>query len=118
MALDIAVSASAAGVEIAAQRSGNELQVSGIAPSPREPFDAYVVGYLPRAVTPIKRGENAGRTLTEVNVVRTIRKIGSSRDAKPEWRLPLDSLPKDAERLAILLQSPSSGAILGARLVP
>jgi hypothetical protein len=76
-----------------------------------------LIGYLPKAVTAIGRGENAGRTLTEVNVVRYVRKIGTSSDATREWRVPLDKLPKDAERVAVLLQVPASGAIVGVQSV-
>ena len=61
---------------------------------------------------------NAGRTLTEINVVRSIQKIGTSRNSTHEWKLALGRLPKDADRIAILIQSSSSGAIIGARLAP
>jgi hypothetical protein len=98
-------------------RQGPELIVHAAAPPASQQYDVYAIGYLPKAVTAIGRGENAGRTLTEVNVVRYIRKIGTSSDAAREWRLPLDKLPKDAERVAVLLQVPASGAIVGVRSV-
>ena len=78
------------------------------------PYDVYAVGYLPKAVTAIGRGENSGRTLTEVNVVRYARRIGQSGDSSESWQVPLNALPPDATRLIVLLQARGSGAILGA----
>lgn len=112
-ALSQAVKASRTALAVDTVRKGSELIVRAAAPPASEQYDVYVVGYLPKAVTAIGRGENAGRTLTEVNVVRYIRKIGTSRDATREWSVSLDRMPKDAERLAILLQQPTSGAIVG-----
>src|SRR5262249_6584003 len=102
-------------VPLDAQRVGSDLVVSVPARAPRETYDVYVIGYLPRTVTEIKRGENAGRTLTEVNVVRSIRRLGVSADKPREWRLALDSFPKDATRALVILQQPKSGPIAGAR---
>jgi hypothetical protein len=104
-------------VAVDVTRQGPELIVRAAAPPSSHQYDVYAIGYLPKAVTAIGRGENAGRTLTEVNVVRSIRKIGTSSDATREWRLALDKLPKDAERVAVLLQEPASGAIVGVRSV-
>jgi hypothetical protein len=52
-----------------------------------------------------------------VNAVRYIRRIGTSRDAARQWTVRLDKLPKDAERIAVLLQVPTSGPIVGARWI-
>lgn len=104
-------------VAVDIKRQSQELIVHAAPPPSSEQYDVYAIGYLPKAVTAIGRGENAGRTLTEVNVVRYIRKIGTSSDATREWRLPLDKLPKDAERVAVLLQEPASGAIVGVQSV-
>src|SRR5262245_40253761 len=82
-----------------------------------EAYGVYVVGYRPSAVTPVGRGENAGRTLTEVNVVRYIRKLGVSGAAAREWTFHLDSLPADAARVVVFLQSQTSGAIAGAQVI-
>jgi len=100
-----------------AQRVENDVVVRVPAGGPRESYDVYVIGYLPQAVTPIQRGENAGRTLTEVNVVRSIRRLGVSSDKPREWRLAVDSFPADATRALVLLQRPNDGPIAGARLL-
>jgi hypothetical protein len=116
-AVERALKSRGADLAVDITRQGSELIVHAPAPPSSQQYDVYAIGYLPKAVTAIGRGENAGRTLTEVNVVRYIRKIGTSTDATREWRLPLDKLPKDAERVAVLLQEPASGAIVGVRSV-
>jgi hypothetical protein len=103
------------GIEVA--REGQELRVRAAAPTASEQYAVYVIGYLPKTVTAIGRGENAGRTLTEVNVVRYIRMIGTSSDSAREWRVPLDKVPSDATRVAVLLQVPTSGEIVGVRSI-
>jgi hypothetical protein len=101
-------------VPVSAQREDRELVVRTPSRTPGEVYDVYVVGYLPRTVTPIGRGENAGRTLTEVNVVRDIRRLGQSGSTPGEWRISVDSFPKDASRAVVFLQRPGNGAIAGA----
>ena len=102
-------------VAVDAQRVAGDVVVKVPARAPRESYDVYVIGFLPLAVTEIRRGENAGRTLTEVNVVRSIRRLGVSGDKAREWRLAVDSFPKDATRALVLLQRPNDGPIAGAR---
>ncbi|MEJ0038976.1 MAG: DUF1223 domain-containing protein [Gammaproteobacteria bacterium] len=102
-------------VPLSLERSGQNLIVRTPARDGRDVYDIYVVGYLPQAVTRIGRGENAGRTLTEVNVVRYIRKIGQSSSSAGEWKFPLASLPSDASHVVVFLQKPGNGAIVGAQ---
>jgi hypothetical protein len=102
-------------VPLTLERNERELIVRTPARAQGEVYDVYVVGYLPHAVTRIGRGENAGRTLTEVNVVRYIRKIGQSSNTAGEWKLPLSSLPADATHVVVFLQKPGHGAIVGAQ---
>lgn len=98
------------------ERGAHDLIVRTPARDRGEVYDVYVVGYLPQAVTRIGRGENAGRTLTEVNVVRFIRKIGQSSSSAGEWKLPLASLPSDASQVVVFLQKPGNGLIVGAQI--
>ena len=102
-------------VALDAQRVEGDVVVRVPARAPRESYDVYVIGYLPQAVTSIKRGENAGRSLTEVNVVRSIRRLGVSGDTAREWKVAVGSFPKDATRVLVLLQRPKDGPIAGAR---
>lgn len=102
-------------VPLSLERNGQDLIVRTPARDGRDVYDVYVVGYLPQAVTHIGKGENAGRTLTEVNVVRYIRKIGQSSSSAGEWTFPLTSLPSDASHVVVFLQKPGNGAIVGAQ---
>ena len=77
-------------------------------------YDVYVIGYLPQAVTNIRRGENAGRTLKEVNVVRSIRRLGASGEAAHSWKVPLRTFPNDASRALVMLQAKGNGPIASA----
>lgn len=87
--------------------SGAALQV---AVDPAAPADAvlWLVGFDDRHETPVRRGENAGRTLVDRNVVRSLTRLdgwspgGTIAAARPE-----------GDRTAVLLQA-ADGRILGA----
>jgi hypothetical protein len=68
--------------------------------------------------TQVKRGENAGRHLTDYNIVRELRKLASW-DGRAQ-RLRLDLADGMAEGLgcAILVQGADQGPILAALAVP
>ena len=80
--------------------------------------DVVLVSYLRKAVTPIGRGENAGRTLAEYNIVRSVQTLGRWDGAAQEFHAKVASLPRDATDVAVLVQSPGQGAILGAATHP
>lgn len=68
-----------------------------------------LVGFDPEHRTAVGRGENSGRTLTESNIVRSIRTVG-------EWSGAAMMIEEDApagEDIAVLLEAPG-GAIVGA----
>ena len=78
-----------------------------------EPADIVLVRYDKAHVTEVERGENRGRTLTDVNVVRQFDVIG-------QWRgepititanMPVSDIPGGC---AVLVQLPGHGPILGA----
>lgn len=78
-----------------------------------EPADILLIRYDDAHVTEVARGENRGRTLTDVNVVRQFDVIG-------QWRgeamtisasLPASDVPGGC---AVLVQTPGHGPILGA----
>jgi hypothetical protein len=102
-------------VPLSLERHGQELIVRTPPRTGRDVYDVYVVGYLSHAETHIGKGENAGRTLSEVNVVRYIRKIGQSSSSAGEWKVSLASLPGDASHVVVFLQKPGNGAIVGAQ---
>jgi len=68
--------------------------------------------YLQRAVTEVARGENAGRTLTERNIVRAVHYMGSWAGSAKEIRFD-HALDAD-HGVAWLVQDSNSGAILAA----
>jgi hypothetical protein len=76
--------------------------------------DVVLVAYLSSANSAIGRGENAGRTLTEFNVVRSIRVLGRYDARAQTYRAELASLPADATDAALLVQSSGQGRILAA----
>ena len=80
--------------------------------------DVVLVSYLRKAVTPIGRGENAGRTLAEYNIVRSVQTLGHWDGVSQEFRAKVASLPSDATDVAVLVQAPGQGAILSAATHP
>ena len=81
--------------------------------APAAPADVWLVRYDPRTLqTPIGRGENAGKTLPQRDVVRDLTRLGAWTGAAASFRLP--TLADPAWRSAVLVQSPHGGPILAA----
>jgi hypothetical protein len=108
---------------LAAQRTGVPLSVSlresdllvdvgAHADAPR--CDVLLVAYLRHAVSAIGRGENAGRTLEEFNIVRQIRPLGAWKGEAKTFQVPLASLAHDATDVAVLIQPSGQGPMVGA----
>lgn len=78
----------------------------------QRPVSARVllVGFDRRHVTAVARGENAGRTLTHADVVRSITELAQVGDVRGAIEAPL---PSHGERVAAIIQS-ADGTILGA----
>ena len=102
------------GVPVHLAVQGGELIVSVEAVSGATVNDVILVSYKPTAVTAIGRGENAGRELREFNIVRSFATLGTWQGAVAEWRVPLKTLPADAAKVAVLVQQPGPGPIVGA----
>jgi hypothetical protein len=77
-----------------------------------------LVGYRRQAVSAIGRGENAGRTLTEFNIVRVIRTLGQWDGRAQQFQARVDSFPTDATDVAALVQPVGQGHIIGAAVRP
>jgi hypothetical protein len=73
-----------------------------------------LVAYQRRAVSRIGRGENAGRELEEFNIVRALRPLGQWSGEAQHFKASVDMIPADATDVAVLVQSPGEGPILGA----
>ena len=71
--------------------------------------------------TEIERGENAGRTLHNVNVVRELRQIGTWTGQPLEIRLPAGALTtadgKGNDGCVIIVQDDGFGQVLGVRMM-
>jgi len=65
-------------------------------------------------VTPVGRGENSGRTLTEFSIVREWRKIGEWTGKATEVPLSLDSQSNAFDTCAIIVQEGDNGPVRGA----
>lgn len=72
--------------------------------------DLRLIGFDRRHVTAVSRGENGGRTLSHVDVVRSIEEIGQFDGVRRAFEVPIRS-PSD--RVAAILQA-RDGRVLGA----
>ena len=102
------------GVPVRITVHGDELLVSVAGATGMPEAEVTLLGYLPEALTAIGRGENSGRALREYNIVRSSATLGVWRGVAAEWRLPLAAIPADARGVAVLVQQPGPGAIVGA----
>jgi hypothetical protein len=103
------------GVPMTIVVSDGQVRVQIAAQRPAGTSDVVLVAYLRSAVSPIGRGENAGRTLTEFNIVRAIRALGHWDGEAREYLANVDSLPTDATDVAVLLQGARQATIIGAQ---
>ena len=102
------------GVPVTLTVGNGEAEVR-LAPHEKAPGgDVVLVAYLRSAVSPIGRGENAGRTLAEYNIVRAVVPLGRWDGGAQEFRAKLASLPHDTTDVAVLVQSPGQGGIVAA----
>ncbi len=76
--------------------------------------DIVLVAYRRTAVSPIGRGENAGRTVKEYNIVRAFHSLGRWDGRARQYRSRVDALPVDATDVAVLVQPLGQAPIIGA----
>lgn len=90
---------------------------SGSLPSSSRAADLYVAQADNSDETQIGGGENSGRHLYHVAVVRSLRKIGTLRKSTPHFETEIQlkkPAPAGKSRLIVFLQEQGSGRILGA----
>jgi hypothetical protein len=104
-AIDLSLQEGEVRVELAAQQGVSESEV-------------LIVAYQRTAVSPIGRGENAGRTLREFNVVRDFRTLGRWQGRRQEYRWRISSLPPEATDAAVVVQGLGQASIIGAASIP
>ncbi|HUX73013.1 MAG TPA: DUF1223 domain-containing protein [Steroidobacteraceae bacterium] len=113
VAIGKALAARRSAIAVALSLRSGEVLVTVGAKEGGPPSDVVLVAYLRSAVTPIGRGENAGRTIKEYNVVREFRQLGRWDGTDRRYRWPVKSLPRDATDVAVLIQAVGQGAIIG-----
>jgi hypothetical protein len=116
-AVDAALAEPGDTIPVEAQLAAGQISVRvGAFPGPQR-YEVYAIAFLPRAITAIGRGENAGRTLTEWNIVRSWRKLGTANGRALQFSVAANAFPSDATRLLILLQQVSRGAVAGVAVL-
>jgi hypothetical protein len=90
------------------------LRVDVGAQAPGVACDIWLAAYRRHALSAVARGENAGRTLEEFNIVRELRPLGVWSGEERALRVALSSLPSDATDVAVLIQQAGQGPIIGA----
>ena len=81
----------------------------------RESMDVYAVAYRADATTRVKGGENAHRVAKDVNIVRSVQRVGRWNGVPQRMPFALSKLPTDATHVAVLLQRSNQGAIAAAQ---
>jgi hypothetical protein len=104
------------GVAIGIAAQGEQLRIDLAAGEKAATADVLLLALLPEAQTAIGRGENGGRTLREVNVVRASFVLGGWNGSTHSYSLPRAALPTDATEVAVLVQQQGQRTILGASL--
>jgi hypothetical protein len=112
--IDKSLAANRDGVAIALSVRDGQVLVDLAAQAGVAASDIVLVGYRRQAVSAIGRGENAGRTLTEFNIVRVIRTLGQWDGKAQQFQARVDSFPADATDVAALVQPQGQGHIIGA----
>jgi hypothetical protein len=82
-----------------------------------KPATVWLVIYDPEQRTQVNRGENAGSTLSEYNIVRDLRKLASWDGKATTIDLNLATMGK-GQACAVLVQGADQGPILAALQVP
>lgn len=100
------------GARITLSRTGDRLRITGTAPDGvAQGALVQLVHFSPEQTVDIHRGENAGRTITYVNIVTQWRVVGEWTGSEPlEMTVELTR----SEPLAVIVQRPGPGAVLAS----
>lgn len=114
VSIDRAVAAHRTGVPVALTVSGTEILIDLGFGADAPVSDVILVALQRSAVTAIARGENAGRTLNEFNIVRDCRRLGAWDGRQQRLHYRLDALPPGTTDAAVLVQPMGQAPIIGA----
>ena len=109
-----AIAETSASVQVEASVARDHLVISLPNGRAHVRYDVVIAAYLPQVTTKVGSGENSGRTLTEFNVVRQFRQVATWDGTAGTLEIPLNSLPNDVSRVAVLIQEANAGPIAGA----
>lgn len=102
------------GAPVRVSLHGTEVLVELGASPNATPSEVILIAYLRHAVSAVGRGENAGRTLEEFNIVRALHSLGWWKGQVHSFSVAVSSLPSDATDVAVLVQPVGQGPIIGA----
>lgn len=113
-------SRAAAEIPVSVTRTDSGLLVSLPATglTPKKPHQVWLVAYDEEHTTPIGAGENNGRSLRNVNVVRAIQPLAEWDGQGRNLVIPREKLPPATQNIAVLVQEANMGPVLAAAVVP
>ena len=97
-------------VSVTIARSGSSLQINALA-AVRGDYVVHLIRYTPEETVAIRRGENAGRTLSYANIVKSWDVIGRW-DGRAALALAASAAGPDA--VVVIVQQAGHGPIVGA----
>lgn len=104
-------------IELELERKGGtlEIEAENLKPSKRATVDVYLVRYVRAKDVHIKRGENAGRTLTYGNIVTDWRQVVMwDMDQPISLKVPVQG----KEPIVVIVQREGNGEIVAAQRLP
>ncbi len=101
-------------IDVGLERNGKAMQVALSESGHPMKADVFIIVYDKEHTTKIKRGENRGKTMTNFNVVRSLKRIATWQGEAAVLSSPLDGI---GDACAVIVQSRATGAILGAAKV-
>jgi hypothetical protein len=103
-----AATRNAAGPSVTLAAGADGTAEVAIGEGPKMPATVWLIGYDRQQTTSIGRGENAGRSLTEFQIVRRAHKLGTWTGAAARFPLP----DKEGEAELVLIEPDAPGPML------
>lgn len=106
-------------VKVRATVTGRSIAIQvGATPTGDRAWATVWLGIVqPKVEVDVKMGENKGKRIAYLNVVRQLTPVGAWKGAETRIELPEDALIQPGDRGVVLLQSGEGGRILGASWV-